>query len=233
MALSSTSSRPGEARRTPRRSTAGKLTARQIQVRERERIGQELHDGLCQSLLGVSFELRALARIATMERSDLAPALERVVEMLNEAMHETREVARGCLPAEMQGEAGLLGTLQRLAERTSSKVACEFRTPLAAWLVTREKALQIYRLTQEAIANAVRHSGARQIVVSLEPAQDRIWLRVEDNGRGFSANAPEPCGLGLRIMKRRAALLGGELEIITRAGVGTSISCGVPKSPNL
>jgi signal transduction histidine kinase len=215
-----------------RRSATGK-SARDIQLRERERVGQELHDGLCQSLLGITLELKSMARKAADEHNPYTSSLERAVSLLNSAIEETRDVARGYLPDEMQRHGSLLGALRGLAERTSAKVACEFRSPLEAWIVPREKALQIYRLTQEALANALRHSGARQILVSVEPAEDRVWLRIEDDGNGFTPDATEPYGLGLRIMKRRAVLLGGELEIVSRASVGTSISCAVPRTLDL
>jgi two-component system CheB/CheR fusion protein len=210
-----------------------KLTVRQIRLRERERVGQELHDGLCQSLLALSFELKAMAQQAAAEESRSTPVLARAAELLSAAAKETHDVARGYLADEVEAEGGLLTALRTLVEKKSLKAPCKFRTSLAAWPLHKDKATQLYRIAQEALANAVRHSGARHIVVAVEPDGAFVRLRVEDDGKGLPPGALASGRLGLDIMKRRAALLGGALEITTQPGSGTMVSCSVPGSPEL
>jgi signal transduction histidine kinase len=202
-------------------------------MQERERVGQELHDGLCQSLLGLSCELKAMARQAAAEESRYTPVLDRAAKLLGAAVKEAHDAARGYLADEVQAQGGLLAALRKLAEKTNARVPCEFRSLLTAWPADRDKAAQIYRIVQEALANAVRHAAAKRVTLTIEPDGSFIRFRVEDNGKGLPPGALESGGLGLSIMKRRATLLGGTLEITTQPGAGTMVTCSVPRSPEL
>jgi signal transduction histidine kinase len=91
-------------------------------------------------------------------------------------------------------------------------------------------AVQLYRIGQEAVANALKHARASRIHIALEAQPGKLELRVEDNGRGFSPNASRrQTGLGLRAMKYRANLIGSVLQIVTSPGGGTRISCTLAK----
>ncbi len=184
--------------------------------REKQRIGQDLHDSLGQKLTGAVYLARAL-------ETDLQPAgreqAEKLVELLKDAVAQVRRTARGLAPLEV-GEDGLVPGLRRLAEETCDvfNIACSFAESGPPAAHTPERSAHLYHIAQEAVNNAVRHGRAREIRIELTPTS----LRVTDNGRGFDA-AQTAAGAGLRIMRHRAQRIGGTLDI-TSSGQGTTLT---------
>ncbi len=180
-------------------------------LREQQRIGQDLHDSLGQKLTGAVFLARALASAPESARAE---SLEKLIDLLKDAIAQVRRTARGLAPLEV-GEDGLAPGLRRLAEETCDvfNIACSFKETGAPPALAPEAAAHVYHIAQEAVTNAVRHGKATEIRITLSPDA----LRVEDNGLGFDAGATAR-GAGLRIMRHRAARAGAAFEIRSAPG---------------
>lgn len=194
---------------------------------ERRRIGQDLHDGLCQ-------ELAALSCSATSLRDDLeklhlqaeADAAGELGSLLRDSVVQTRDLARGLLPVRL-GQIGLVLALESLAQSIArlQGVNCTFESQGAATTYEEGAAINLYRIAQEAINNATRHGKARNIAISLDTTERFTTLRVLDDGVGISQAMANDSGMGLNIMRYRARLNGGELRIEQPKSGGTIISC--------
>ena len=203
----------------------------EIANREQQRIGSDLHDGLGQDLTGIALMLKGVVSQLRKEGSATHRDVEEVIGLVNNAIENTRTLARGLSPVG-SGGGSLGGAIQTLAARISERfgvqVDCHlnFDEPLR---VTETAAAHVYRIVQEALTNVVRHSGATEVAVSLDTADGELHLRVEDNGRGFAPTSPDrPDGLGLRIMRYRAQMLGGDLAIELAGNGGASVHCSCP-----
>lgn len=194
----------------------------EVADREKRRLGHDLHDSLGQKLTGAVYLSKALAGSLEAEAVEARAAAEKINEILKDAVAEVRRTARGLAPVEV-GLHGLAPALHRLAEDTCSVygLACSFQLETEPVVRDARMAAQLYHIAQEAITNAVRHGGAREINVSL--AADR--LEVRDQGHGFDPAAPVDAGAGLRIMRHRAASFGGSLTVDSKPGSGTTVTC--------
>ena len=198
-----------------------------ISEAERRRIGQDLHDGLCQYLAGLTCGASSLRD--DLEKLDVraeADTADELVKLLQDAVVQTRDLAHGLVPAEVS-RLGLVLALESLAQSVGRMhgVTCSFQFHGGSPIWDEQAAMHLYRIAQEAINNATRHGKARNILVFLEAADHSISLRVLDDGVGVS----EPCseGVGLKIMRYRARSIGGEVTIERRNGTGTTVSCTV------
>jgi signal transduction histidine kinase len=196
--------------------------------RERRRIGQELHDGLGQQLTAASLAANGL--ITALERAapGLAPQAENVARQLRESIAEVRSLSHGLAPVALQDE-GLMNALHELAETTvsSARIRCVFECPQPVQVADEALAGHLYRIAQEAVNNALKHAAPREIRIGLERRKERLVLEVDDDGDGLSEVAPNGEGIGLRLMRHRARLVGGELEIGSPPAGGTRVSCSV------
>jgi PAS domain S-box-containing protein len=203
----------------------------EISNREQQRIGSDLHDGLGQDLTGIALMLRGVAAQLRKEGSDARLEVEEVIGLVNNAIESTRSLARGLSP--VSGErGGLAAALQTLAARASERYgvrvefSANFDEPLR---LSEPSATHVYRIVQEALTNVIRHSRATDVTISLETVSGELHLRVDDNGRGFEQPAPDsPGGLGLKIMRYRAQMLGGDLILESGANGGASVRCSCP-----
>lgn len=196
-----------------------------ISEAEQRRIGQDLHDGLCQYLAG-------LACSASSLRDDLqklhleadANVADELVTLLQDAVVQTRDLARKLVPAHVS-RLGLVLALDSLTQSVTRLhgVNCRFRSRASSAHWDEHTAMHLYRIAQEAINNATRHGKAKNIFLFFTAADHSIKLRVVDDGRGISESTSE--GVGLDIMRYRARLIGGQLTIRRRNGRGTVISC--------
>lgn len=204
---------------------------------EQRRIGRELHDGLCQQLTGVSFAAEILARklkrLGGPAADELLPAVGTIGEEIDRMMTETRSLARGLNPVDIRA-GGLPSALNDLAERSSATfgVRCRFHrsgAAPAAELRDDGTATHLFRIAQEAVANAVRHGKAAHIDISLTTAPTgALTLAIADDGVGLPAGLPprDHPGIGLRTMEYRARVVGGTLHV-GPAGPqgGTRVTC--------
>jgi signal transduction histidine kinase len=185
-----------------------------ISEREQRRIGLDIHDSLCQHLTGTALAEQFLAeKLAARDAPELEDA-DRVIGLIEEAISMARGLATGLSPIETEGE-GLLTALTDLAAHFSSqfKVACGFAFEEPVLIQDSGIATHLYRITQEAVHNAIRHGKARNIGIRLGREAGLITLAVRDDGRGLPPGAPPSLGMGLRNMKYRASMIGGSLTL--------------------
>ncbi len=179
---------------------------------EQERLGRDLHDSLGQKLTGAVFLSRSLMSDVQGEAQESAAKLN---EMLKDAVAQTRLMARGLSPVDV-GEDGLPNALRRLADEATEVygVACSFREEGRPAGMSGESATHLFQIAQEGLTNAIRHGEPSEVVVRL----GREGISIEDDGRGFDVGGTVSRGAGLRIMRYRAELAGGRLEVESRAG---------------
>lgn len=200
----------------------------EISERERTRLGQDLHDGLGQHLVGIEFLLDALTTELTRAKSPLADNARTIAAQAAEATQQTRSLARGLHIAGLGGD-GLAAALEELASRTGAvyDVDCRFLRRGAIRL-PEEEANQVYRIAQEAVANAVKHAQPGCVSIHLSQNDRRLRLVVEDNGVGFDPSANTGPGMGLHIMRYRARVLAASLEVDSEPGHGARVVCSLP-----
>jgi len=203
-----------------------------ISGREQQRIGQDLHDDLCQRLAAIELMSRALEqKLEKKSRSEAAEAAK-IAEYIRDAISQTRMLARGLSPVELEAN-GLMSALEELASNTEQrfKISCEFQCDERVLIDDNTVGTHLYRIAQEAINNAVKHGRATRVTISLGREGDKARLIVTDDGKGFSGTAPGSGGMGLRIMKFRAGVIGGSLDIRRANGCGTRVACSFRKHP--
>jgi signal transduction histidine kinase len=150
----------------------------EITDREQARIGQEIHDGLCQHLVSLAFDANSLAQALSRQRDTQAPMARRMAELTDQAITETRQLARGLFPVRLESE-GLPSALEELARNTRDRfnVRCRFRSRGTATVPSSTVATHLYRIAQEAVANAVKHSRARLISIDLSEQDNRALVK--------------------------------------------------------
>jgi two-component system, NarL family, sensor histidine kinase UhpB len=195
------------------------------QEEERKRIARDLHDEVNQSLTALLLRIEAAAQDAP---AHVQAQLAQVKELADQAMGELLDLARQLRPTALDdhGLVAALRTHVRDFDRRGPARASFWADPRLGDL-SPDAQVVVYRVAQEALMNASRHSGAARIEVSLESCDSRVRLQVADNGSGF-AFADEGKGLGLDGMRERALLVGGVLEIDSRPGKGTTVRLEVP-----
>lgn len=198
--------------------------------REQYRIGNDLHDGLGQELTGIALMLRSVAGRLQIEYPALLPEIDGITKLVNNAVESTRALARGLSPVNLE-RGGLKDALDALAmharELYGVQVAFAHRTQGAKPL-SPELANHLYRIAQEAIRNAVRHGKARIIRLHLSIARGKVRLVIADDGNGLPAQALEAPGIGLKIMRYRARMVGGEVRFEAAEPQGTRVICECP-----
>jgi len=218
------------------KATAARLAQREGQVleisdREQARIGQELHDGLCQQLVSLAFDANSLQRQLSAKGGEEASVAKRLSRYLDEAITEARQVARGLFPVRLEAE-GLPSALEELARTTRERfhIKCHFEADPSALGGAQPMATHLYRIAQEAVNNATKHSQASSIAIRLTAQSDRLELKIEDDGIGIVDGSLQNLkGMGLHIMDFRARSIGGRLSMEPGAKGGTIISCLVPR----
>ena len=199
----------------------------EIGDRERAAVGQDLHDGLCQQLVSAAFSANMLhERLADAPaRTDIA----RIGDMIDDAISQARNLARGLYPVRLETE-GLEMALRELVSTMSRRFTngCAFECSGALPAARPGTDIHLYRIAQEAIVNAAKHSGADNVIVSLACGVSSVTLRVEDDGRGIQPDVRNPGGMGLRIMEYRARMIGAEFQIENRSPNGATVRCVVP-----
>ncbi|MHA3771700.1 sensor histidine kinase [Verrucomicrobiota bacterium sgz303538] len=199
--------------------------------REQRRLGQDLHDDIGQWLTAIHLESRALLlRLQSKSEADAAQA-EKIASNAREALERTRMLARGMMPAVIES-GGLAAALRELAANSERifDARCNCHCEEVA-VRDPEAALQLYRIAQEAISNAIRHGKATEVLVYLEALEDsRARLVIRDNGHGIRLPLPRNSGLGLRIMQYRAGLLGAHVDIHPVESGGTEVVCSFSKT---
>jgi PAS domain S-box-containing protein len=196
-------------------------------VAEQRRIGQDLHDGLCQHLLAISLSAEVLARKLAATSPAESAAISQIGQNLRECIGQARGLAHGLNPIDSRS-GGLFASLQELCDRiAASGVPCELQRDGVPPDVEPPAGMHLYRIAQEAISNALHHGKPTRIIVRLRAIDRRVILSIEDNGVGI----PDPLrhsGMGLHTMEHRARVIGAQFEIVSAYRRGTLVTCSLP-----
>jgi PAS domain S-box-containing protein len=206
----------------------------EVSEREQQRIGQDLHDGLGQQITGIIFHTHLLQKHLAEQGAKEAGSAAKIVALLDQAKTQARQISRGLQPVE-PSSGGLMAGLANFAATTSDlyHIQCHFDCPDPVLVEDYTKATHLFRIAQEAVANAFRHGGARVVEIHLRRHTDdgSVELTIADDGGGLPEEKRRRGGLGLQFMRYRAEAMGGTFAAASRPGGGTLISCRVPRSP--
>jgi DNA-binding LacI/PurR family transcriptional regulator/signal transduction histidine kinase len=194
------------------------------------RIGQDIHDNLCQDIAGLGIMAAVLEgklrRAGMVDESAAAAALARAS---GETAVRAKGIARGLYPAELEAR-GIVSAVEGLVRSAGERNGAAVRLEVTKAFAVRdsEKALHLYRIVQEALSNSVRHASAKEICVGLYMDRETVTAEVSDDGVGIPPGAREENGMGLHILKYRASVIGGELRIRSNDR-GTTVTCRVAR----
>ena len=208
---------------TARREAA--RTALAAQEAERTRVARELHDEIGQTLTAVTIQAE---RAAEGDPAVAAEGLSRVADAIRDSLDEVRRIARELRP-EALDDLGLVNALIALCTRVGAQGELQVRRELQGRLpeLSPDVELVVYRIAQEALTNALRHSDAGSVTVSLTADAEELALRVTDDGRGMPPQIPTETA-GIAGMRERALLVGGRLSIQSRPSQGTEVRLAIP-----
>jgi signal transduction histidine kinase len=204
----------------------------EISEHEQRRIGQDLHDDLCQRLAGIALTCDLLQQsLAATSKAESAGAAK-IARQLREAISHARMLARGLSPA-APGANGLMSGLAELASSVTElfQVSCRFECEPPVLVENDVAVTHLYRIAQEAISNAVTHGKSKNIVLKLSSRGGKTSLSIEDDGIGFPDNLEPGVGMGLRIMKSRADMIGAILDVRRKDPKGTIVTCEAETRP--
>jgi two-component system, NarL family, sensor kinase len=206
-----------------------------VQEDERRRLARELHDGLGQTLTALTNQLgRLQQKLEGSASSEVSARLADSVEMARLALQETRELSRLLRPPVLD-DLGLASGLSWLARTLEQRAGLHVELALSGLDERLDPELEtlVFRIVQEALTNVLRHAGVDRAQVTISRSGGLLGLRVSDSGRGFHAHGTlaggeAATGSGLRGMRDRLELFGGQLEIVSAPGQGTLVSASIP-----
>ena len=198
-----------------------------LSANERGAMGRELHDQLGQHLVGTAMAAQVLAQRLQAHDENGAKEARTIVDLVEQGVAQTRQLARGLLLENIEPER-LRSEIEELCatlRQQFPRVNCDALVQTPERLRDPAVAAQVYRIAQEAMRNACRHSGARRVRLGLRESENKLCLSVEDDGKGLPDGTDQARGMGLRIMQHRAEKLGSRLVISSQPGRGTRITC--------
>ena len=201
----------------------------EVANREQVRIGNDLHDGLGQELTGIALLMKSISSQARIAYPQLAAELATVTDLLSHAVASCRALAQGVSAYALE-RGGLETALLELAQTSRNVFGFECAVSCARGLsrqLNEQQAYQLYRIAQEAVSNAAKHSGGRRVEVRLEALDSKIRLVVSDDGKGLKAPGGKAAGMGLRTMRYRAAMIGAQLQVDAEPTKGTRVTCSL------
>jgi two-component system, LuxR family, sensor kinase FixL len=206
----------------------------EISEREQRRLGQDLHDGLGQSMTGIAFLAKVLQQKLQAKHAGEAEAAGNIANLINEALSQTRRLSRGLCPVDLETN-DIEAALEQLAENLRSVfgIKCELRCDPRLNISDNEVAVHLYRIAQEATSNAIKHGQAKTICVDLTARNSRLKLRVADDGDGFPEKPQKNKGMGLRVMHHRARIIGATISVREPPEGGVVVTCSLKRSQAL
>lgn len=201
-----------------------------ISDREQRRVGQDIHDGLSQDLTGIAFLGKALEQRLVEENHVATEDATQLIEIVKQAIDRARLLARGLNPLQLELR-GLAGAMQEICDhfQTVYSINCHFEFHGQSPKLSEEESTHLYRIAQEALHNAIKHGQAKNITVQLLCDDNELLLKVQDDGQGF-VQSVQSTGMGLNIMKYRARMIGGQIDIDCQPGRGVLIQCRKARS---
>jgi PAS domain S-box-containing protein len=196
-----------------------------VSSRERHTIGRDLHDGLGQELTGIALMLRSVATRCQHQFPEGVSSINEIVALVNQSIETARSLARGLLPVRADS-GGLPFALRELANRSHDLYGFEVNFRAEIWpeiTLSEASASHLYRITQEALTNAARHGHASTVEIFLMFAKNTFLLRITDNGVGIGSSKKGGSGMGLKIMRYRAGMIGAKIEIGAHMPKGTVV----------
>jgi PAS domain S-box-containing protein len=206
--------------------------ARAIET-EQLRLGQELHDGLGQQLAGMCYMLGALKVKLERTSEPTAQEVQKIEKLLLQSVEQVRNLAKGFYPVELE-RRGLFFALREIAHTTEQSfgVRCTVRVSESDGIEPKgPPAIQLFRIAQEAVYNAIKHAKAKHIAIQLITTDGRTSLTIQDDGVGLPPSVGEAKGMGLRIMDYRAKMIGAQFDLHRGPGGGTIVACSLPVTP--
>jgi signal transduction histidine kinase len=220
------------------RALKGEITERRrlekeilrVSSEEQQRIGQELHDGLGQQLLGLGMMAKGLEKTLEAKSPSEADCARRITRAMVEAQEHVRAIIKGVRPVDVDAN-GLMAALAELAGSTEklAEIRCTFACKQPVPIEDNHTATQLFYIAAEAVRNAVKHARAKQVVIGLDSDGDGVKLSVRDDGVGIRVDSDQAAGMGLRIMRHRTGVLGARLEIESVDEGGTLVTCTLPQ----
>jgi two-component system, LuxR family, sensor kinase FixL len=199
----------------------------EISDREQERLGQELHDGLCQQLTAIGFLARATALRLKDHRVVHQDDLEKIAQLINSSVMDARNIARDLHKEEIDA-AEFLSALRDLVERKIWQTSCRLYLKTEVKIEDDNVASQLYRILREALINANKHARATQILLEVRRLKSDLVFSVTDNGVGLNTKTKTGHGLGIHIMRYRAESIGARLEFESLEKGGARVACYLP-----
>jgi PAS domain S-box-containing protein len=196
-----------------------------VSGRERQSIGRDLHDGLGQELTGVALMLRGLAGRVRQRYPEVVDSVNEIVGLVNQSIENARSLARGLLPVRTE-TGGLVFALRELASRSRDLYGLEVNFRAEVWpklTLDETDASHLYRIAQEALTNSARHGHATLVDIFLLATRNTFLLCITDDGEGFRVPTSPYTGMGLKIMKYRAGMIGAKFEIAPNEPRGTVV----------
>lgn len=202
----------------------------QISEEEQQRIGQDIHDDLCQQLAAIGCLAQVVQQKLRRSNPSESESLTEIVKLISQANARARTMSRGLVPVVLDAN-GLMAALADLAESTEKifRLTCRFVCDVPVHVKDNKAAIQLYRIAQEAVGNAIKHSNADRIDICLSSTSTDLHLSIQDNGIGVPDHSPgKGTGMGLLTMSHRAKMLGGHLQVEPGEFGGTKVTCVVP-----
>ncbi|MBZ0256362.1 hypothetical protein K8I31_09880, partial [bacterium] len=203
---------------------------RQVSEREQKRIGQEIHDSLCQTLAGISFLTESLLKRKSSSNDSEEKIISLILENATQATEQSRRIARSLYLHELEAN-GLKHAMQTLTQTIENlfSIRCQFECPVDLTIHNMEISTQVFRTIQEAMANAAKHSRANRIILKIGETENSYRFQIIDDGIGFHLKEVEGKSMGLNIMQYRTNSAHAQMQIKSRPGEGTMISIILPK----
>lgn len=206
-------------------------------LEERERIGMDLHDGIIQSIYGVGLSLENARLLLREEPEAVEERLTKAMEGINHTIRDIRNYILDLRPRQLRGESLVEGLERLVAEfRQNTKTEITLAGPKSEFLndLPQNNAMALFHICQESLANIAKHANAGKVTIDLWTTSDRLLLEISDDGRGFDlASVSKTVGHGLANMQTRVANVGGDIDITTAPGEGTTILAWVPRTSPL
>ncbi len=203
----------------------------EITDKERRRIGLDLHDDLGQKLTGIALMSKGLQIRLAKRGSEDAAEVGKIHKLIQETMSQTRELSHDLITLDLE-EKDLASAMERLVShvKRTFDISCQFRCEIIAPALEANAVSQLYKITQEAVTNAIKHGKARQVDIQLTRGGNDLVLSIHNDGTPFPSVVSSKAGLGLRIMGYRAHLIGATLEVKPGEGGGAVVTCILPAS---
>ncbi|MCX6907684.1 MAG: CHASE3 domain-containing protein [Verrucomicrobia bacterium] len=199
---------------------------------KQQQFGHDLHDGVCQELAGIAFMGQVIERKLAAQSAAEAAEVAKMTALVSKAASHARSLARGLQPVDVESN-GLMVALEEMAHNVGEMfhIECKFECEGEVLIGDSVVAVHLYRIAQEAVHNAIRHGGARKVVIRLRAAKDLASLEIRDDGKGMPDVLPEQKGMGIETMRYRATVIGATLEFRRAPSKGTLVKCSFKPVP--